>query len=86
MAALWAGLWQSKNKIDGSREHILCENTKPQLFRTKKECKEWIDKRCGYIKNRKDLRSEPHGWRMPVPVRVKITYDKTRSSKKKGSC
>lgn len=44
----------------------------PRLFLTRRACREWIERTHSYIKHRKDLREEPHGWRMPVPVRVVI--------------
>ena len=73
MSRLWGALWYSKNNIDGTTKHLINEDFKPVLFKTRKECREWIFKRYGYIKTRKDLRSEPHGWRLPIPIKVKVT-------------
>lgn len=42
-------------------------------FRTKREAKAFIKDRFGYIAERSDLRREPHGWKMPQPVRVRIS-------------
>lgn len=42
-------------------------------FKTKAAAAAFIADRYGYIANRKDLRGEPHGWRMPIPVRVLVT-------------
>jgi len=44
----------------------------PALFRTRRECRDYIKEKYGYIKNREDLREEPHGWRLPRPVKVEI--------------
>ena len=44
-------------------------------FRTKRAAQAFIRDRYGYIAKRPDLRCEPHGWKMPVPVRVKICVE-----------
>ena len=41
-------------------------------YKTKREAAAAIKEHFGYIAKRKDLRMEPHGWRMPVPVKVII--------------
>lgn len=48
-------------------------NGMPLLFHTRREARQYRDKHYGYIRHRKDLRQEPHGWRLPVPVRVHVT-------------
>lgn len=68
---LWAAQWYSK-KSDGVDRHIIYENGIPALFITKLEAQEWIKERFGYIATRKDLRKAPHGWRMPIPVKVVV--------------
>jgi hypothetical protein len=73
----WSALWHSKNRLNGLREHLCFENGLPALFVTRKQCREWIAEKYGYIKTRRDLREEPHGWRIPRPVRVTITVNKT---------
>ena len=70
--ALWAAQWHSKCRLDGEKRYIMNENYLPKLFRTRRECREWIEKDCGYIKDRPDLRAEPHGWRLPQAVKVKV--------------
>lgn len=45
------------------------------LFRTRSEAREWIEKEYGYLRTRPDLQAEPHGWKMPIPVRVVIGVD-----------
>ena len=72
MTNLWAGEWHSKNNLDGERRHILYENLLPALFRTRHECRAYIKDKYGYIAGRRDLRDEPHGWRMPQAVKVKL--------------
>ncbi len=69
----WAALWRSENRLDGKTEYIICENLSPVLFKTRKKTREFIEERYGYIRERKDLREEPHGWKIPRPVRVKIS-------------
>ena len=69
----WGALWHSKSKLNGVRKHIIFENCLPVLFCTKKEINEYIKKTYGYIATRKDLRVEPHCWRIPKPIKLKIT-------------
>ena len=69
----WGAKWYSKNRLDGVVERILFHEYKPAMFPTKKEAMEFIKEKYGYIATRKDLRVEPHGWRMPKPVKLKIT-------------
>jgi hypothetical protein len=69
---IWGILWHSKNKLNGVCEHLIYDHGLPMLFRTRKEAREWVEKNYGYIKHRKDLRGEPHGWRMPKPVKVEM--------------
>lgn len=42
-------------------------------FATRQAARAFIRDRYGYIATRPDLRAEPHGWRLPIPVRIKIT-------------
>ena len=72
MTNLWAAEWHSKNNLDGITRYIMNENCLPKLFRTRRACREWITRDCGYIKYRKDLRAEPHGWRLPKAVKVMV--------------
>lgn len=72
----WSIKWKSRNRLDGERE-FLCLFDKPQvsgllLFRTCQEARAWRDERYGYIRQRDDLRAEPHGWRLPSVVRVRV--------------
>ena len=74
MRNLWAGQWYSHNRLDEVRKHILHDNCLPTLFRTRRECREYIKGKYGYIKDRKDLREEPHGWRLPRAVKVELVF------------
>lgn len=69
----WAALWRSENRLDGKTEYIICEHFSPVLFKTRKQALEFIDDRYGYIRERKDIREEPHGWKTPRAVKVKIS-------------
>jgi hypothetical protein len=71
---LWAAKWRSSNKLDGRRQHLILWGWSEgvALFTTRAACREWIEQRYGYIRHRPDLRAEPHGWRIPQPVRVSI--------------
>ncbi len=69
----WGAVWHSKNRLDGITRYIIFENYLPVMFVTKREIQDYIKKRYGYIATRKDLRVEPHCWRMPKPVKLKIS-------------
>jgi hypothetical protein len=43
-----------------------------RLFRTRHDCRAFIEERYGYIRTRSDLRREPHGWMVPRAVRVEV--------------
>ena len=68
----WGIEWYSLNRLDGETRHIIWENCMPLLFHTRLSARLFIKERFGYIRGRKDLREEPHGWRMPRAVRVKV--------------
>ena len=68
----WGAMWRSCNRLNGESRHIMFRDQQPAMFRTRKEAREWIDAEYGYIGERKDLQSEPHGWRKPIPVRLEI--------------
>lgn len=57
-------------------EHLVFDEGYPAMFRTRREARAFSEKRYGYIKKRPDLRTYPHFWRMPKPVRIKgIIYE-----------
>ena len=67
----WGLLWRSRNHVDGYREHLLYEQDgRPLMFQTRREVRQFAQEKYGYIKTRQDLRDEPHGWRMPMPVKL----------------
>jgi hypothetical protein len=68
----WAVQWSSRSRLDGDSRHFMWDDGKPLLFRTRRAARERIRAVWGYIKNRPDLRAEPHGWRMPRAVRVYV--------------
>lgn len=71
MSNLWAIKWRSDNKL----EYIIYYGGSlgcPRLFRTRIEARHYIEEKYGFIRDREDLQIEPHGWKMPIPVKVKI--------------
>lgn len=70
----WAALWHS-HPGGVVEEHFLMESCEPMLFTSRQAAKDYIKRRYGYIAIRKDLRVEPHCWRVPRAVRVKITLE-----------
>lgn len=70
--ALWGVLWGSCNKRDGKIEYLIYDDGVPTLFPTRRKAREWIIVHYGYIRDRADLRAEPHGWRMPIAVKVNV--------------
>lgn len=76
MNNLWGILWRSENRLDGKVEHLMWHRGRPLIFRTREYARRFIELQYGYIRNRPDLRVEPHGWKMPIPVKVKIEVAK----------
>jgi hypothetical protein len=72
---LWSVKWVSDSKLDGHTEHLM--NVRglgvPMLFTTREQARIWIKTNYGYIAHRPDLRSQPHGWKMPRAVRVAVS-------------
>jgi hypothetical protein len=69
----WAVKWRQKGGIDGDRSYLMGSfNIGAMLFQTRSEARQYIKENWSYIRDRKDLRTYPHGWRMPVPVKVSI--------------
>lgn len=70
---VWGVLWRTTTALGGRDTYIINgKDCLPMLFLTQRKAREFIVREYGYIKTRRDLRSEPHGWRMPIPVRVKV--------------
>jgi hypothetical protein len=74
--ALWAAKWSKTNKLDGHTEHLIIFDRRTRqphlLFKSRAECRAWIEKEYGYIREREDLRRESHCWRLPQAVRVDV--------------
>lgn len=68
----WGLLSDETNRLDGRKIHLIYDNCLPVLFRTRREARQYAERRFGYIKTRPDLRREPHCCRMPKPVRLKV--------------
>lgn len=77
----WAIQWRSDSRLDGKVSHIMWDGVYPYLFRTRREARALIQEKWGYIKRRPDLRREPHGWKMPRPVRVTVTMQLTAAGR-----
>ena len=73
----WGLEWYTRNAINGETRHLMWNGpTEPCLFSTREDARAYALKRWGYIKTRPDLRGEPHGWRIPRPVRVDLVVVK----------
>jgi len=69
-----------QTQIDQDRAEHVCgleqlASAYDVLFRTRQAAREWIKTKYGYIAERPDLQAEPHGWRMPKAVKVKIVEE-----------
>jgi hypothetical protein len=65
----WALAWRSQREEYMLYDHMTCL---PALFPTREAARRFRDEQYGYIKHRADLRREPHGWRLPIPIRVQV--------------
>ena len=72
----WAVLWHS-DAFDGCSRYFLWNGTQPWLFRTRREARTHIREKFGYIRERPDLRGQPHGWHVPQAVRVEVALIRT---------
>lgn len=73
---IWGVKWRSENKLDGKRDFLVHEQGLPVMFKTRSRARAYINARYGYIKYRQDLKQEPHGWKMPIPAKIKVTEAK----------
>ena len=73
----WGLLWHSTDRLDGTVQHLLFgDDGLPLIFHRRREARAYATQRFGYIKTRPDLRRLPHGWRMPMPVKLTgIVYE-----------
>ena len=74
----WAVLWRSECRLDGKVERLVGSPwfpLKTALFASRAKAREYAQRKFGYIKNRKDLRQEPHGWKIPKVIQVEVSYN-----------
>jgi hypothetical protein len=75
----WGIVWRSENKLEGKKEFLVYDRERqrcgPALFETRREARRVCDEHYGYIRERRDLGREPHGWKMPRVVRVTAIYE-----------
>jgi hypothetical protein len=76
----WAVQWRSENRLDGKCERFMWNGVVPYLFRTRREALAFVREKYGDIATRADLRAEPHGWRMPRPVRVEVVLREAKDA------
>ena len=81
----WAVMWESRNRLNGKTVFLIgvAGNLEPRpawlrgyrtmVFETRREAGAYIKNKYSYIAKRKDLRTEPHGWRVPKAVRVQVS-------------
>ena len=74
----WGVEWHSVNQLDGDNRYLMWHKQWPLVFNTREEARRWIERHYGYIRYRKDLQCEPHGWRSPKAVKVTLTLDYAR--------
>jgi hypothetical protein len=80
-SSLWAVLWRAENRLNGKTEHLVNDFAcLPVIFTTRQQARDYAKMRYGYIKDRKDLREEPHGWKRPIPVKVEVRIVSGRSA------
>lgn len=70
----WGLEWRSDNRLDGKVRQWMWESPRhPVFFQTRREARAYAAAKYGYIRNRPDLRAEPHGWQMPRVAQVTMT-------------
>ena len=77
----WGVLWRSVSRR-APDSWLIFDGAGVALFVTREAAREWINSRYSYIRYRKDLRVEPHCWRMPQAVRVELTARIVRAAGK----
>ena len=73
----WAIMWRSRCRLDGDSRYLICapESGTPLIFKTRHEARTYRDETFGYIKDRDDLKAEPHGWKLPQVVKVLVSVN-----------
>jgi len=74
----WGIQWHSKNKRSGEQRYLLWQGGRPLIFETRTKAREHVREVYGYLKHRKDLRSEPHGWHIPKVLRVTVSVEELK--------
>ena len=75
----WAVKWHSRSLACGKQEYLMgAGKIPPLLFKTRAGARAHIRTNYGYILTRPDLRREPHGWKMPVAVKVTVKIEEVR--------
>lgn len=70
----WAIEWHSVNKLNGDQRMLL--GGIDGLFKTRQAARAHIEEQWGFLRDRPDLHAEPHGWKMPRAVKVRVTIAK----------
>lgn len=72
-----------RTKASGKPSHIQWNyrTNEPLLFKTRRECREYIEEHWGYQRTRADLKRAPHYCLMPIPIRVYVNLDPIKNRK-----
>lgn len=74
----WAVEFRTESLRSGSKRFLVRKvpgQLLPSLFRTRQDARKFAEEQLGYIRKRPDLQAEPHGWKPPRVVKVKIAID-----------
>lgn len=83
----WAVKWREDSWLDGKSEYLIgrfgsggkipdiLSGYITMVFKTREQARKFVKRKFGYIRKRPDLRREPHGWKMPVVVKVNVTVE-----------
>ena len=74
----WVAIFRSWNADGSLYEHVIFDDCTPRLFGTRREAREWIEEKYGYIKVRRDLRVAPNRWRFPRTAKAVISIKTIR--------
>lgn len=67
----WSLKWRSENLLDGKCEYLMAS----VRFDTRLKAREYLSEHYGYFRDRPDLAREPHGWKMPLVVKVRVIVE-----------
>lgn len=84
----WAILGRSENQLDGKREYLqgryfykapdvpdFVSGYKIMVFKTREQARAHVREHCINLRERPDLRKEPHGWKPPKIVKVNVLIE-----------